>query len=80
MDPRIEQVLKLPTKQKFALLAIVLLLAWLAWVVVHIFQLVGFRNRLQVMVDWIWNYFAYDRPVRRMSRVSRRGENPLAGD
>lgn len=44
------------------------LIAWLAWVVVHIFQLVGFRNRLLVMVDWAWNYFAYDRPVRRLAR------------
>jgi NADH dehydrogenase len=44
------------------------LVAWLAWVVVHIFQLVGFRNRLLVMVDWAWNYFAYDRPVRRLAR------------
>lgn len=43
-------------------------LAWLAWVGVHIFQLVGFRNRLLVMVDWAWNYFAYDRPVRRLAR------------
>ncbi len=42
--------------------------AWLAWVVVHIYQLVGFRNRLQVMVDWIWNYLVYDRPVRRIWR------------
>ena len=39
-------------------------LAWLAWVAVHIFQLVGFRNRLMVMTDWAWNYLAYDRPVR----------------
>lgn len=47
------------------------LLAWLAWVVVHIYQLVGFRNRLQVMVDWIWNYIAYDRPVRRIWRMQK---------
>jgi NADH dehydrogenase len=44
--------------------------AWLAWVAVHIFQLVGFRNRLLVMVDWAWNYFAYDRPVRRLARAA----------
>jgi NADH dehydrogenase len=56
------------------------LLAWLAWVVVHIFQLVGFRNRLQVMVDWIWNYFAYDRPVRRLARGPWRKEQPSSGD
>lgn len=40
------------------------LMAWLAWVAVHIFQLVGFRNRLMVMLDWAWNYLVYDRPVR----------------
>lgn len=56
------------------------LLAWLAWVVVHIFQLVGFRNRLLVMVDWAWNYFAYDRPVRRLARSPWAKEYLPAGD
>jgi NADH:ubiquinone reductase (H+-translocating) len=55
-------------------------LAWLAWVVVHIFQLVGFRNRLLVMVDWAWNYFAYDRPVRRLARSPWAKEHSPAGD
>lgn len=39
-------------------------LAWLAWLVVHIFQLIGFRNRLLVMINWAWDYFFYDRAVR----------------
>ncbi len=47
------------------------LLAWLAWVVVHIYQLVGFRNRLMVLMDWAWNYIVYDRPVRMIDRVPR---------
>ncbi len=38
--------------------------AWLAWVVVHIFQLIGFRNRMMVLLDWAWNYLVYDRAVR----------------
>jgi NADH dehydrogenase len=38
--------------------------AWVVWVVVHIYQLVGFRNRLAVMLDWIWNYLFYERAVR----------------
>ena len=49
------------------------LIAWLAWVAVHIYQLVGFRNRLAVMMDWAWNYFVYDRPVRMIDARERRG-------
>ena len=37
------------------------LLAWLLWSVVHIFFLIGFRNRLRVMFEWIW-YYATQRP------------------
>jgi NADH dehydrogenase len=32
------------------------LLAWLAWSFVHIFFLIGFRNRFRVMIEWIWYY------------------------
>jgi NADH:ubiquinone reductase (H+-translocating) len=32
--------------------------------VVHIFQLIGFRNRLIVMITWAWDYFHYDRALR----------------
>lgn len=39
-------------------------LAWLMWVVVHIYQLVGFRNRLAVLIDWAWSYLFYDRAMR----------------
>jgi NADH:ubiquinone reductase (H+-translocating) len=33
------------------------LLAWLLWLSVHIIYLISFRNRLQVLIDWAWNYF-----------------------
>ncbi len=39
-------------------------IAWLAWVFVHIMYLVGFRNRLIVLVNWAFNYFNYERGVR----------------
>lgn len=39
-------------------------IAWVAWVVIHIAQLVGFRNRLNVFVNWIYNYLTYDRNAR----------------
>ncbi|HEX5655572.1 MAG TPA: NAD(P)/FAD-dependent oxidoreductase [Polyangiales bacterium] len=40
------------------------LLAWLAWLVVHIWYLIGFRNRFMVMLDWGWSYFTYRRGAR----------------
>lgn len=40
------------------------LLAWLAWVFIHVANLIGFRNRLVVMLDWIWYYFTYQRGAR----------------
>ena len=38
--------------------------AWLIWLTVHLVWLIGFRNRLLVLVNWAWNYFTYDRGVR----------------
>ncbi len=38
--------------------------AWLAWLVLHLLTLLGFRNRLNVFISWVWNYFTYDRSVR----------------
>lgn len=38
--------------------------AWFMWLVVHIIQLIGFRNRLLVLINWAWDYFFYDRAVR----------------
>lgn len=38
--------------------------AWALWLGVHIFQLIGFRNRLVVLINWAWDYFFYDRAVR----------------
>ncbi len=39
-------------------------IAWLSWLVLHLITLLGFRNRLNVFVNWVWNYFTYDRSVR----------------
>ena len=36
-------------------------LAWLSWLFIHIFFLIGFRNRIIVMIQWAWSYFTYDR-------------------
>ena len=39
-------------------------IAWLAWLSVHIFWLIGFRNRLLVLINWAWDYVFYDSQVR----------------
>lgn len=39
-------------------------LAWLVWLGVHLFWLIGFRNRLLVLINWAWDYLFYDRAVR----------------
>jgi NADH dehydrogenase len=38
--------------------------AWLIWIFVHIFYLIGFRNRLIVLFEWAWAYFTYQRGAR----------------
>ena len=40
------------------------LLAWWFWLVIHIFFLIGFRNRLIVMINWAWAYWSYQRHAR----------------
>jgi len=39
-------------------------LAWFSWIFMHLVWLIGFRNRLNVLINWIWYYFAQDRAVR----------------
>ena len=46
-------------------------LAWLSWLFVHIFFLVGFRNRIIVMIQWAWSYFTYDRSARLITGEAR---------
>ncbi|MCH7868334.1 MAG: NAD(P)/FAD-dependent oxidoreductase [Myxococcales bacterium] len=38
--------------------------AWAAWLVIHIYYLAGFKNRLFVVLQWVWSYFTYRRGAR----------------
>jgi NADH dehydrogenase len=42
--------------------------AWMAWLFIHLMLLVGFRNRVIVFINWMWNYFSYDRAIRLIIR------------
>ena len=44
--------------------------AWMMWLVVHIFFLIGFRNRALVMLEWAWAYFTHRRPTRLITGSS----------
>ena len=39
-------------------------IGWIAWLVVHLYYLIGFRNRFVVLSRWTYNYFRLDRPIR----------------
>jgi NADH dehydrogenase len=39
-------------------------IAWIVWLVLHLMTLMGFRNRVQVFINWVWNYITYDRSIR----------------
>lgn len=43
-------------------------IAWGIWVFLHIYRIIGFRNRLLVMFNWAWDYFFYDNQVRLITR------------
>jgi NADH dehydrogenase len=47
-------------------------LAWLVWLAVHLFWLIGFRNRLLVMINWAWDYFLFERTVRLITPDGRK--------
>ncbi len=38
--------------------------AWIAWLGLHLLTLMGFRNRLAVALNWVWQYWTYDRSIR----------------
>ena len=53
--------------------------AWLAWLFIHLFFLIGFRNRFVVMFSWAWSYFTYDRGARLITGVVKEERLELGG-
>lgn len=46
--------------------------AWLFWLFAHVYFLIGFRNRLVVLLDWAWAYWSFQRQARVMSSTEPR--------
>ena len=52
-------------------------LAWLIWMGLHLFLLLGVKNRMAVFFNWIYNYITYDQNLRLIFRNLKRPEKPL---
>lgn len=50
--------------------------AWLIWMFIHLISIIGFRNKLVVFSNWVWNYFTYDRGTRLIIRPYIQGKTP----
>lgn len=46
--------------------------AWLVWMLVHLRSILGVKNKLIVLIDWVWNYFTYDQSMRFILFIPRR--------
>ncbi|MDE6084248.1 MAG: NAD(P)/FAD-dependent oxidoreductase [Muribaculaceae bacterium] len=46
-------------------------LAWLAWMFVHLVTIMGMRNKVSVLTNWIWNYFSYSTSLRILQRPTK---------
>lgn len=51
------------------------LVAWFIWMFIHLVYIIGFRNKLVVMSNWLWNYITYDRGTRLIIRKFDRNNN-----
>jgi NADH dehydrogenase len=49
------------------------LLAWVLWLFIHIYYLIGFRNRLVTLFQWAWTYFTFNRGARLITANNERG-------
>jgi NADH dehydrogenase len=54
------------------------LLAWLTWLFVHIFFLIGFRNRIMVVLQWAWAYLTFNKGARLITRNFQAETRPPA--
>ena len=51
--------------------------AWLIWMGLHLFLLLGVKNRVAVFFNWIYNYITYDQNLRLIFRVFKRPKKPI---
>lgn len=47
--------------------------AWFIWMFIHLISVIGFRNKLFVLMNWMWSYFSYDKGIRLI--IGKKHEN-----
>jgi NADH:ubiquinone reductase (H+-translocating) len=52
--------------------------AWVAWLALHLYYLIGFRNRLVVLLNWAYDYFLFERQIRLITHERKERAAPLA--
>ncbi len=54
--------------------------AWWIWMLIHLVSILGMRNKLNVMLNWVWNYFSYSTSLRLLLRPTKYPERRHWGD
>jgi len=49
--------------------------AWFVWLFVHLFSIIGTRNKVIVFINWVWNYFTYDQSLRLIMKSKEPKKN-----
>ena len=52
--------------------------AWVVWLLLHLYYLIGFRNRIVVMLNWVWYYWFHERQVRLITKREECTENTIS--
>jgi NADH dehydrogenase len=47
-------------------------MAWVAWMMVHLMSIIGVKNRLFVLINWVWQYVTYDQSLRLIIRPTEK--------
>ena len=55
-------------------------IGWLAWSLIHIYFLIGFRNRFSVALDWAWSYLTFERGARLITGPVDEAGKPARAD
>ncbi|MFB9843823.1 NAD(P)/FAD-dependent oxidoreductase [Mucilaginibacter ginsenosidivorans] len=51
--------------------------AWFIWMLVHLMSIIGVKNKLFILINWLWQYVTYDQSLRLILKTSGKNENPL---
>lgn len=50
-------------------------IAWMAWMLVHLRSILGIKNKIIILIEWIWSYFTYDQSIRLILFVPNKERN-----